>query len=295
MQNKSGIYVFPMSLKEKIDTDANSAFPYVEISLVQQSLSAEAFSRGYEIFKTLSIFMPDGIKNTDSVTYGQGDLGMAQSAVLAYQQNGVLGSLANLGVADVIEAGKAAANYFSKQLAPSLADTISVATRQVTNPNAVSTLSGVNIRTFSIEVKLVPESKEESDQIREIENIFRFFMYPEKAGTSALKYPPTFRVKFMFGENENKYMPFYHDAYLESLDVQYNTDGNSYHKNGAPTAISVTMSFKEAFALTRGDLYNNGLDNTIDRDALRSTAYALSSGSAEATKAVIQALQEGGS
>ena len=84
------------------------------------------------------------------------------------------------------------------------------------NPQTALAFEGVELRQFAFEFQLVPESKEEAEDARRIENFFRKYMYPEKAGLFSLKYPPKFKIQFFIGEEENKYMPMIHDCYSVS-------------------------------------------------------------------------------
>lgn len=288
----SGIFVFPMSIQEKIVQAENSgdellqseidSFPYVEISLVRESLVGQ-IDQGNN-FKTLCIFTPQSVQNSDGVSYGSTDLGNVGAIVQRVAELGVEGAIKSLNASDVKEIGAQSMADLGTSIAPSISGAIQVTTRAIKNPNTTTTLDGVSLRGFSINIKLTPESKEESDRIRKIENMLRYYMYPLKEGGEfgRLKYPATFRVKFMYGSNENKYLPFYHDAFIESLNVNYNPDSTSYHKGGAPNSVDITISFKEAFVLTRDDLFfieeNQGLSNSNSalRDTRRNRAYAAS-------------------
>jgi hypothetical protein len=98
---------------------------------------------------------------------------------------------------------------------------------------------------------------------QDIENSFRKYMYPKSRGLGALEYPPTFRIKFMSGGEINNYMPRIIDTYLTAMSVNYNATGNSFHMNdsigAAPVEIDLNMTFQEVRAITRDDLYGDGL------------------------------------
>ena len=263
LRKSQSIYIFPMALEELAET---GDFPYVNISLVEASLNSAIDDR--VSFDSLSFFMPEGVTNSDTIDYGASDLGIGKSILDRVRSGGTLSDISN---SDMVEVGKRSLVSLTGAIAPGIGSTIEFATRTISNPNSVSTFAGVGLRTFSLSFKLAPESKKESDRIRDIENKLRYYMYPEKDDSGflgTLKYPPLFRVKFMVGSKENKYMPFYHDAYLTSLSVQYNGDGNTYHREGAPISVTIAMEFKESVALTRNDIYKkNSFDyNYNQRD-----------------------------
>jgi hypothetical protein len=131
------------------------------------------------------------------------------------------------------------------------------------NPQTALAFDGVELRTFSFAFKLVPESKEEAEDARRIENFFRKYLYPEAVGSFSLKYPPKFKIQFFVGEEENTYMPMIHDCYLSGVQANFNPDGNSFYIDGQPTAIELSLEFSEAKQLTRNDLY---IKSTGDSD-----------------------------
>jgi hypothetical protein len=65
----------------------------------------------------------------------------------------------------------------------------------------------------------------------------------------------------MKGAEENKFLPFIQLSYLQSFTATYNASGNVFHPDGAPTEIDMALTFVEAKALTREDLYGNRGDN----------------------------------
>ena len=123
------------------------------------------------------------------------------------------------------------------------------------NPQTALAFEGVELRQFAFEFQLVPESKEEAEDARRIENFFRKYLYPKKAGLFSLKYPPKFKIQFFVGEEENTYMPMIHDCYLTSVGATMNPEGNSFFIDGQPTAIELSLSFSETKQLTRHDVY----------------------------------------
>ena len=61
-------------------------------------------------------------------------------------------------------------------------------------------------------------------------------------------------------------MPQIMDCHLTNLSVTYNGTTNAFHKDGAPVETDLSMTFQEARAIVRQDLYG---DNKIaDRPAM---------------------------
>jgi hypothetical protein len=57
---------------------------------------------------------------------------------------------------------------------------------------------------------------------------------------------------------------FIHYSYLQSCQATYNSTGNVFHPDGAPTEIDIALTFVEAKALTREDLYGDSEDVDYD-------------------------------
>ena len=139
------------------------------------------------------------------------------------------------------------------------------------NEGTTVTFEGAQVRQFDFQFKMAAESAEESRTMRIIEHFFRKYMYAEKKNEAFLKYPPVFRIKFMKGGEINKNLPRIFDCYLQGVGVTYNEQGNMFFANGAPTDMTLDLSFQEQKQLTRGDLYN--MDNVDPNDITQNITY----------------------
>ena len=79
------------------------------------------------------------------------------------------------------------------------------------------------------------------------------------------QYPPTFQITFYNGTEVNKFMPKIMPCYLTTVDATYNASGNSFHRDGSPVEVDMTLSFQETKTLTRYDLFDSG-DNGQDSE-----------------------------
>lgn len=220
-------------------------------------------------FENVQLYMPSGLQFQDSAQYNNVDLGVI--------------SAINQGAAAVKEGDKFKDAFSSEELSVAglkLANQVGVdssvtGAQQLAqgiafNPQTALAFEGVNLRTFTFQFTLVPESEKESKDIRNIESFFRKYLYPEANGF-ILEYPPIFSIRFFDGQSdrESRYMPMIHDSYLTGLDVQINPEGNSFHRNSdgyAPTATQISLSFAEGRMLSRHDIYNKtGLEYNYDR------------------------------
>ena len=250
------IITFPNDLREKID-DANDPYPHVEFSITSEDNE----------FHKIHMFIPLAVSTSDGITYSSVNLGMAGAVAqtkfasqLAGQSSGLQGQK-SLGVSDFIanttKGIKAAGGG-----AGTAATIFELKSGLVVNPYTTQNFDGVTIRSFAFNFKLIPTSAQESKDIHRIENQFRKYMYPKNAGTGALKYPPTFRIRFMTGTKLNQYMPRIIQCYLTNMVATANSTGNAFFKNddlGAPpTELDLNLTFQEVRAITRDDLYGEG-------------------------------------
>ena len=123
------------------------------------------------------------------------------------------------------------------------------------NPNTLITYEGPTVRTFSFSFKFISESAKESETAKEIINVFRNYMYPDRVGVLALQYPAIFHLKFYNGKEKNLHMPIIKPCYLTNLNTTYNPTGNTFHRDGAPVELDMELTFTETKTLVREDLY----------------------------------------
>ena len=90
-----------------------------------------------------------------------------------------------------------------------------------------------------------------------IENIFRKYLYPTKAGVASLQYPAKFNIGFFTGGKINKYMPKIMETHLVNCTTTYNSTSNAFHDDGQPVEVDMALAFQETKPLLRSDLYGS--------------------------------------
>lgn len=245
----SKIIAFPRSLRSKAD----DKMPHVCFSLTGKATEAQGFSTELE---RIHLYIPAGFQVSDGANFNSLELGTINAAkrisdnkdkeaaslfddadktVMALKAiEGITGDAGGVGAKASMEAGVAF------------------------NPQTALAFESVNLRQFSFAFTLVPESADEAEDARRIENFFRKYMYPETRTGFSLKYPPKFKIQFFIGEKENIYMPMIHDCYLAGVESTYNPDSNAFFVDGQPTAVNLSLSFSEAKQLTRTDIFKEG-------------------------------------
>ena len=228
-------------------------------------------------------YMPIGVAVGDSQSYTNLDKGISGKGfdIIAEKMGLKTGNGQSFTQQDLIVGGAATVGAFASDLDSLTGGMFNAETgRRVglleagvaLNPNTVMTYEGPSVRTFSFNFKFVAESAEESETAKEIINVFRNYMYPERVGVLALQYPALFHLSFYNGEEQNLHMPVIMPCYLTQLETTYNPTGNTFHRDGAPVELDMNIQLTETKTLVRQDLYDDypGIDpaqNVTDSQA----------------------------
>jgi len=245
----SSILTFPRSLRNSADAN----MPHIGFSLTgKHKPPATEVDR-------VHLFIPSGFQVKDGASFTGLELGSvnAMNKVVNSVKEGETAKAADIfSETDATVMGMKAIKGLTGD-AGGLAAKAALEQGLAFNPQTALAFDGVALRSFDFSFKLVPESKEEAEDSRKIENFFRKYLYPKAVGSFSLKYPPKWKIQFFVGEEENKYMPMIHDCYLEGIQCNINPDGNSFFIDGQPTALEMSLTFAEAQQLTRHDIYTD--------------------------------------
>lgn len=225
----------------------------------------------------VELYFPLSVVFNDDVSYGQADLGqlgLGTAAGLNAGGGGIIGSITNAfrdTTADIFKiisgdikttkdaAGKVAAARATQMIPmPSgVRSAITQATQVGLNPGTRLIFDKPNIRQFSFTFRMIATSRREADQIQKIITHFREQMYPEPIITAGIpagyKFPNVFKMDFSFRGGELK-IPGTLELYLRSAQATYNGSGMTFHDDGHPTEVDLTLIFQEYRALTRDDI-----------------------------------------
>jgi hypothetical protein len=194
------------------------------------------------------------LKPFDRAMYGNRDLeteaqqGSGKAAVLGAITGGAAG--AAVQTATAAAAGVAGAEGVNAAL--------KVFGGIAVNPHKVVLFTGVGFRDHTFSWKLSPRNRRESNDIRLICEMFKFYSHPEYlAGGLFFKYPEFFDITFR------------HPSYLFELEPSVCTDVRiDYHGQGfpayirdadgsgipAPAEITLSLTFKETEVITKNTL-----------------------------------------
>lgn len=225
-----------------------------------------------ELYFPLSVTMDDNVQyeGMDLAGIGTSILkGMqSQQTITQAVANSVMSGLGNLfdfafgGLADQTTAQYAAARY--GKLGPQGVQTaLTVAAQAAVNPNTRAIFRGVSIREFSFNFKMIPRSPDEAAQIAGIIQFFRSELYPEvfEVGETGLplgyRFPNMFKIEFKHRDLEAK-IPQLEYCFLRGVQSSYNPTGQSFHSDGYPNEIDMTLRFQEYRALHKADIVKEG-------------------------------------
>ena len=129
---------------------------------------------------------------------------------------------------------------------------------QADNPFVEMFFNSMNVRTFTYNFNFAPRNEDETMEIQEIIQLFRFHMAPELQSQNSryLTLPSEFDIHYMYKANdgnsyENDYYNRISTCVLENVSTNYTPNGVKSFADGAPTQITMSLSFRETETLTK--------------------------------------------
>jgi hypothetical protein len=220
------------------------------------------FSRSKKRLKAaIALYVPNQL----SIRYGAGWSDEETFGFNAFLKGGeavarALDEGSTSAITDPKKGVAAIAGSFALQRGPSAA-ALSQLTGLAPNPMKEQIFKGVDFRTFTMEYQFAPRSREEARNVLNIINTFKYHMHPEYKDDNnfLFLYPSEFDVIYYHDGDENMNIHRHTSCVLTELNVNYTPNGNfSTFKEGIPSQINVSMSFKELTILTK-ELIAQGL------------------------------------
>ena len=129
---------------------------------------------------------------------------------------------------------------------------------QADNPFVEVLFTSMNIRQFTYNFEFAPRNQEETAEVQQIIQLLRYHMAPELQTQNGryLTLPSTFDIHYMYKANdgnsyENDYYTRLSTCVLKQCDVNYTPNGVKSFADGAPTRITMGLTFAETEALTK--------------------------------------------
>ena len=228
------------------------------------------------ISDSVAIYLPPNVQDSLGATYNDtetGMLGFAAAAGLDFSNavgakdyeaaaNALVGGAAGVLTEGAKKAGAALAETLAG--AEGAAGMVNRAFGQADNPYVEVLFQAMEVRTFTYNFTFAPRSEEETKDVQEIIQLFRFHMVPELQGGQSrfLTLPSEFDIHYMYigkdGTNvENDYYNKIATCVCTNVTVDYTPGKVSSFSDGAPTQITMALTFKETETLTK-DKVNAG-------------------------------------
>ena len=222
------------------------------------------------ISDSIALYLPGQVTDNTSALYEDLSMGIGGMAVnklfgaakdFANKDFESFGENFTLGVGSVLgEAGRRFLVAAGEGLtgAEGLVQGVNKLFGRADNPFVEVFFTNMNLRKFTYNFVFAPRNEDETIEIQQIIQLFRFHMVPELQGTNGryITLPSTFDIHYMYKANtgrsyENDYYTRLSTCVLQDCSVNYTPTGVKSFANGAPTQITMNLSFSETEALTK--------------------------------------------
>ena len=219
---------------------------------------------------TIQLYMPNKLSVDAKATYGDAEIGaglgvMASAAnvvgnVFSPSTWSLTGAVSSVwgGIKSAARSAAGAVTSAVGSVTPGMTgakDAMDIKLGTIKNNRTEMKFEGIDRRTFSFSFKMMPRNEQETENIKNIVNLFRFHSMPEFLGavnnSRTLLSPSTFDIKYIAKGEENAYMNKISTCVLEGVTVEYGGDRTQFFKNNAPTETSLTLNFKELEIITK--------------------------------------------
>jgi hypothetical protein len=225
---------------------------------------------------TIRLPIPDSLKDSTAVTYNEKSLSLTTGAALeavAGREEGatIAGSriLSGIGsaITGAIQGGSVeiATNVAKEFGAGGTIDIARAYTGVTTNPYQTILFEKPNFKSHSFTWKLVPTDYNESITIRNIIRTFQYHMLPGVSDSVGLFFSfPSMVTVSLFPSSQFLYR--FKPCVIDNVTVNYSPGATpSFYRgtNGAPTAVTITVSLKEIEYFTNKDYVGNSFDDAV--------------------------------
>ena len=224
------------------------------------------------ITDSIAIYLPPNVKDATGVSYNNSEMGIIGAAAAGAGdlvdaiQRGDMNALAQTVGTAAVDLLKVAGLNLGSEFIGTLSGVdpegvkgfAKKAFGQASNPYMEVLFEGVELRTFNYNFTFAPRNADETDDVQKIIEMFRFHMMPELIGGSSafMTLPSTFDIHYMYQVTpdvsmENNYYTKIATCVLKGCDVDYTPNGVKSFASGAPTQITMSLSFQETEMLTK--------------------------------------------
>jgi hypothetical protein len=189
---------------------------------------------------TIALYIPDNISESYESSYTDVSLLDAAKEISTLLSDVPYVGKAFSAVNDTISAlqsdtGKLAASAFGVAI----------------NPQKQVIFDGIDFRKFQFSFTFSPKSLPESDTVNQIIKTFKYHAAPSIGsgviGSFFFTPPSSFTIEYLYNGSTNTYINKIAECVLESVSVNYAPNGiwSAFDQTGAPTQVTLSLSFKE--------------------------------------------------
>lgn len=227
------------------------------------------------------LFLPANIVVNDVVSYEQFELGAIGAIGLSGMQAGqgapaalargvgqAGSSLIDLLRGEVsdqrgarLAASRAAQALPSRFGGALTAGVVRAGTATTVNPNSINLFKSVQLREFRFQFKLIANSAREAEEIDNIVRFFRATMYPDTIDFDptglnvpiGYDFPDKFQIEMRYNGEQVGVRIL--NSVLRDVQTNYNPQSMSWHKDGKPSEVDISLGFGEERTLNRNDIF----------------------------------------
>lgn len=277
---------------------------FSETTFAQRSSDNVVNEGGYgtkNIRGTVILPIPEGIQDSNSASWGEGKMNALQTAALGGTMNiikgenafksvgGVINNIFNksIGASQSTSGQQALQTFFATEAARALLggsdfdQNLSRETGAVFNSNTELLFSGVSLRSgFEFSFDMVPRSKKESDEIKDIIRFFKIESAAQKGAASDnaaglfLKSPSVFRLRYMSGGKPHPFLNQFKMCALNAMSVNYTASGTyATYSDATPVHMNMTLTFQELTPIYREDYVEAGSKDRKVKSTIYGTGF----------------------
>ena len=253
------------------------AFSRSQDRIYAQGDSVKLLEFGKQQIGSVTLPIPNGVSDQNSVSFGQGTLNPVQKAISDTALKTILSGVG--------EGGKTAAEIFKKTvtdpntkkaLAGFIAGTasgidpnelLSRTEGVVFNNNLALLFKSPTLRPFTFQFNLSPRDRGEAVQVQKIIRAFKQSSAVQRTkGEIFLAAPNTYALQFFKGPSPHQFLPQIKECALLSVGVNYMPE-NSYmtYEDSSMVSYSLSLSFQELAPIFNSDYDDLDIDTGFSR------------------------------
>jgi hypothetical protein len=239
--------------------------------LVQDEIENKNKTSEDEYGPLIKMPLPEKIKDSLRVNYSTVELGFAAAGYL-FGENVAKPFKEGAGIADTLVGN---ASYVIRTLLSSIPSIGALAQKSagnIPNPFTAAIFEKVTPRKFNFSWTIQPQTAEESKNLRDIINQFRYWSLPNPSSDALiLDVPYEWELSFVGTD----FLYAFSRCVMTNLDIDYSPNGfNAFMIDGAPQSVTITIDFEEIYPLDKENMDKAGTPESMKIEPGKGTQRA---------------------